>query len=309
MNVKAYAKINLILNVLGKRDDGYHEIETIFQAIDLYDLVSVECSKTKGFTEIHLSCVSSDDSAEDENKKQHIEGLKNENFEKHHIEDLENKNNLAYKAAILMHDTYHGRENEIIDIEIDKRIPVSGGLAGGSADAAAVVNALCALWGIAIDSDVYSLCSQLGADVAFCLAAQNGMPCALARGIGEKLEYANGIDCDIELLLSDISIPNKTARVYSEFDKISGSDKNESEKKNEKLRGLNLSEEKTSLVKAFIDAASREEKISLLHNDLQTALENITGIKIDDYILCGAGPTYFRIARPDEDKGFIVHTL
>ena len=265
---KAYAKLNLILNVLGKREDGYHEIDTIFQAINLYDIVDVNCRSTKGFTEVNVKCLS--------------DGLE--------IDDISKKDNLAYKAAILMHDTFHSRENEIIDIVIDKRIPIAGGLGGGSSDGAAVIYALASLWGIPIDDDVYRLAASLGADVPFLLAVQSGITCARARGIGEKLEFAKGIDEDIELLLQNINISNKTARVYAEFDICSKPSEND-------------------YVERFLKAEKEEEKLSFLHNDLQKALEKITERKIDDYILCGAGPTYFRIARPDEDKGFIVHTL
>lgn len=292
MKVKAYAKLNLILKVLGTREDSYHEIDTIFQAIDLCDIVEVNVRAVKSFSEVNVVCFDED-------------GKK--------IAELLERDNLAYKAAILMHDTYHARENEVITIEIEKHIPIAGGLGGGSADAAAVINALCSIWGIAIDDKVYELCKVLGADVAFLLAAQNGMSCARARGVGEKLEYAKGLDETFEIKFSDISIPNKTGRVYSEFDKI----KNEREKISDKIKNKNENEieinnDKNDLIEKFLSASTTEEKEKYLYNDLQVALENITGKKDEGYILCGAGPSYFRPHRPQNEiseHSIIVHTI
>ncbi len=236
MIVKAYAKVNFILNVLGRRPDGYHEIETVFQAIGLFDKVRV----TPGpYRELPFG-----------------------------------RENLACKALRLMKD-YYGHPFEDYCIEIEKNIPEAAGLAGGSADGAAVMTALAAIWGIPVDDKMYALAAELGSDVPFCLAAQNGFPAAIARGRGEKLEYIAPTDCMVELKLSEVRLANKTARVYGALEPEDYA--------------------KPFDTAAFAGADSLPEKAALMGNHLQAPLERLTGISAPGWILCGAGPTYFRV--------------
>ena len=150
MLVKAYGKINLSLDVVGKREDGYHLLKMIMQSVDLYDSISFEkCNKG-----INISC-----------NKPYI--------------PTDDKN-LVYKAAKLFMDTYD--INEGINMYIKKNIPVSAGMAGGSADAAAVFKALREVFKIdADDNELMNLGVKIGADVPYCIIGGT----ALCEGIGE----------------------------------------------------------------------------------------------------------------------------
>lgn len=148
----AHAKINLFLDITGKRADGYHLLETVMQSVDLSDIVSVELVELND--EITVSC-SDPEIPEDED-------------------------NICYKAAELFYALLgkHGGA----DIYIDKRIPHGAGLGGGSADAAAVLRGLNKLCGKPFDEEtLLRLAAKTGADVPFCLAGGT----KLCRGIGD----------------------------------------------------------------------------------------------------------------------------
>lgn len=147
------AKINLSLDVLYKRDDGYHEIESIMQEIDLRDKLIFK-NKDKGITI--------------RSNNPHIP------LDTH---------NLVYKVWEKL-NLYTGLDKGI-DIYIEKNIPMAAGLAGGSSNAAATFKALNKLWDLKLsDGELMKLGGELGADIPFCLRGGT----ALARGIGEKLQ-------------------------------------------------------------------------------------------------------------------------
>ena len=152
MIVKAYAKINLALDVVGKREDGYHLLRMIMQNIEVYDLIDIS-KINKG---ISLNC--------------------NEKF------TPKDDRNIAYKAAKLFIDTYNVQGG--VSIEINKNIPVAAGLAGGSTDAAAVLTSMRELYEKNIsDDELMELAVKLGADVPFFIKGGT----ALCEGIGEKI--------------------------------------------------------------------------------------------------------------------------
>ena len=150
MLVKAYGKINISLDVVGKREDGYHLLKMIMQNVDLYDSLSFQkCNKG-----INISC-----------NKPYIPT---------------DEKNLVYKAAQLFMDTYHIHEG--INIYLKKNIPVAAGMAGGSADAAAVLKALPQIFKIDVDiNELMKLGVKIGADVPYCIMGGT----ALCEGIGE----------------------------------------------------------------------------------------------------------------------------
>lgn len=136
---KAYAKVNLGLKVLDKRSDGYHNLEMVMASVDLFDELTFENSE-------------------------YIDIITNKEMGK--IED-----NLIYKATKLIQETYGIRSNP--KITVDKRIPIGGGLAGGSSDAAATIRGLNQLWKLGLtNEDMYSLALKLGSDVPFCLTGK-----------------------------------------------------------------------------------------------------------------------------------------
>ena len=165
IRIKSYGKVNLSLDVCGVRDDGYHLLRSIMQKIALHDYVDVSWTETDGEEIlINLSC------------------------NKHYLPTDER--NLAYKAAQMMIDKFgHQVGGGIIDIDIEKHLPVAAGLAGGSGNGAALIVALNRLWGLKLDTkQMCALGKPLGADVPFCLLIQNtGYGCALCEGTGTEL--------------------------------------------------------------------------------------------------------------------------
>lgn len=171
MNIKAFAKVNLTLDVKGVRPDGYHDVETVMQAISLYDDVIVRWFRRDWPNiEIQIEC----------NK----------------VYVPKDERNLAHKAASLMIEKFGSQKlggdpcGGKIEIVINKQIPVSAGLAGGSGDAAAVITALNNMW--RLNLSVGKLCSigaEIGADVPFCLLVQNRRAsCALCTGTGANVK-------------------------------------------------------------------------------------------------------------------------
>ncbi|MCC8029000.1 MAG: 4-(cytidine 5'-diphospho)-2-C-methyl-D-erythritol kinase [Lachnospiraceae bacterium] len=153
ISLKALAKINLGLDVLGQREDGYHEVRMVMQSIHLYD--RVEIKKTRS-PHIHVQT----------------------NLYYLPVDE----NNLVYKAAALMKDEFKIREG--VRITLQKFIPVAAGMAGGSSDAAAVLVGMNRMFHLGLkQTKLMELGLRLGADVPFCVMRGT----ALAEGIGEKL--------------------------------------------------------------------------------------------------------------------------
>ncbi len=187
IDIEAHAKINLTLGITGKRDDGYHTVEMVMQSVSLCDNVSVEVSGKPG--RIKLSCTR--------------EGLPNDS------------RNLAYRAAEVFYESIGIPAGECL-IHIEKRIPVEAGLAGGSADAAAVLVALDSLHGTRLSLD--ALCCMgllLGADVPYCIRRGT----MLAEGIGDKLTRLPSLPaCWAVLCKPGFCISTKEA--YAAFDRL-----------------------------------------------------------------------------------------
>ena len=182
MKIKAYAKINIALDVVGKRDDGYHLLRMIMQTIDLYDIIKIE----KINSGIKLRC-----------NKPYVPT---------------DERNLAYKAANLFKETYS--INDGVDIELIKNIPVSAGLAGGSTDAAGVLKLMNKLFDInADDNELKDLGLKLGADVPYCI---NGGT-ALCEGIGEQITQLKQFKNKILVLIKP-PFGVSTKQVYKSFD-------------------------------------------------------------------------------------------
>jgi 4-diphosphocytidyl-2-C-methyl-D-erythritol kinase len=178
LTITAPAKINLVLDVLNKRPDGYHEVDMVLQSIVLADQVSVAEAP-----EMMLVC--SDPRIPDDWR------------------------NLAWKAAALLQKIYNIKQN--VFIRIAKKIPLAAGLAGGSADAAAVLLGLNQLWKLGLSViELTALGVKLGADVPFCLR-QGTMR---AQGIGEQLTPVSSImNCRVLLVTPDVAV--STALVYN----------------------------------------------------------------------------------------------
>lgn len=182
LDLVAYAKINLILDVLGKREDGYHEVEMIMQTINLADKLTF--IKTEGGIEIEVN---------------------------HPLVPRDEKN-LVYQAIKILFDEYDLKGG--LKVVIDKKIPVAAGLAGGSTDAASALVAVNKLWDLNLSKDELALRgAKLGADIPFCIEGGT----QLATGIGTKLEK---IANPPQLYMVVVNPPFEvaTAGVYKNFD-------------------------------------------------------------------------------------------
>lgn len=177
--IKAPAKINLTLDVLHKRPDGYHEVEMIMTTVDLADRIELE-----------------------ELRKDEIRVVSHNRF----VPD--DSRNLAYQAAKLLKERHGIRSG--VEIGIQKVIPVAAGLAGGSSDAAATLKGLNKLWqlGLSVD-ELAELGSEIGSDVSFCVYGGT----ALAKGRGEKIKLLpTPPNCWVVLAKPTIGV--STAEVY-----------------------------------------------------------------------------------------------
>lgn len=186
MTAKAYAKINLTLDVVGRRDDGYHLLKTVMQSVSLHDSISITSTGNCDIT-VHTS-----------NSK---------------IAD--DKSNLAYKAAAAFFEA-SGISSKGISIDITKNIPIQAGLAGGSADAAGVLYLLNRMYNTNMNHEKLCLIGEkLGADVPFCLTGGT----VLCEGIGEKLTPLPNIpECFILIAKPDGGV--STAEAYRAVDSL-----------------------------------------------------------------------------------------
>jgi 4-diphosphocytidyl-2-C-methyl-D-erythritol kinase len=179
ITLPSYAKINLFLEVLGKRPDGYHELQTVMQEVSLHDTMSF----TRIPHGIELDCDSP--------------------------EIPSGESNLAWRAAFLMQEKYPGRGG--IRIVVKKRIPVGGGMGGGSSNAATTLKAINTLWKLRLTtSKLQSLAAQIGSDAPFFIPGKT----AICTGRGEKVRQIR-LKIPLWLLLIFPGFPVSTKEVYA----------------------------------------------------------------------------------------------
>lgn len=185
IEVKAYAKINLLLDIVSTRPDKYHDLFMIMQSVGIYDTITVEKTKKKGIT---LSC--------------NIDGIP---LDEH---------NIAHKAAEAFFNSQNIKDRNI-HIDIQKRIPHAAGLAGGSADGAGVIVALNEMYKTNLTpKELCKIGVKVGADLPFCITGGT----LLAQGIGDCLCNVKPLKkCIILLAKPDISV--NTGHAYNQFDK------------------------------------------------------------------------------------------
>jgi 4-diphosphocytidyl-2-C-methyl-D-erythritol kinase len=188
LKIRSYAKINWTLDVLRRREDGYHELRTIYQTVSLYDHITFTAAPNV----IEVVC---------------WDGRAPEGPE-----------NLAHTAASLLRDQLAERGITVpgVRIEIDKRIPVGGGLGGGSSNAAATLLGLARFWNATITlADLTSMAKRLGSDVAFFLVGGT----AVGVGRGEEVYPIDEVSSGT-LLLVNPRIEVSTAEVYARFSRL-----------------------------------------------------------------------------------------
>ena len=197
--LKSYGKINLGLDVLRRREDGYHEVRMIMQTVGLYDLLTMKKIKDD---KIQMTCNLTFLPTDERNLVYKIEMTCNLSFLP------TDERNLVYKAVKLIKDKYHIKDG--VEINLSKRIPVAAGMAGGSSNCAAALKGMNQLFDLGLSID--ELCEigvTLGADVPYCIWGGT----ALSEGIGEKLSRVDAMpECYILIAKPGISV--STAFVY-----------------------------------------------------------------------------------------------
>ncbi len=183
----AYAKLNLTLDVLGKREDGYHDLQSVMQTVSIRDDIEIDVGTGKPWS---LKCTREDIPCDERN--------------------------LAWKAAKVYCDTMKKDPNGL-EIRINKRIPSQAGMGGGSADAAAVLRALNEYYGNPLSIlALAELGAQIGSDVPFCVV---GGTC-MCEGRGEKLRKLPDMpDCIFVVVKPDFSV--STPELYKKIDEVS----------------------------------------------------------------------------------------
>ena len=273
----ARAKINLYLEILGSRPDGYSEVAMVLQSIHLADRLQLK-SRPHG---IHLTCDRPEVPAD--------------------------ARNLAYQAAELLQKECHSAAG--VEIHIEKHIPVAAGLAGGSADAAAVLVGLNQLWGLGLTvGELQSLAARLGSDIPFCI--QGGTQ--LATGRGEVLEPLADWEGIPVLLAKPKHLGVSTAWAYQAFRSRQGS-----------LGGDALPKPTLPTLPQALAALSRQDPPALarsLRNDLEQVVlpeyaivgelrQALLSAGALGSLMSGSGPTVFGIMPSLELAAQVRNTL
>lgn len=249
IKIKTPAKVNLTLEIVNKRDDGFHNIKSIMQLINLYDYLTISV-KDSNHSEIILS-----------GNNQEIPY---------------NEKNLIYKAAKLFLEKTE-INNKSINIYIEKNIPVSAGLAGGSTNGAGTIFGLNKLFNsILSNEELHKLCSLLGSDLNVCL--EGG--CLLATQRGEIIQKLPFVNNKISLI-KPINLGISAKEAYTKYSLL------------KTKPNYNMTEKMIDSIKIGTDISQ------FLYNDLETAifndyteLQNIK-IKYPKAIMSGSGSTYF----------------
>jgi len=187
LKIKAYGKINLALDIVGKRDDGYHMLNTVMQSVSCFDLLDFTLSEGEG---IELTC-------------------KLDSFPK-------GKDNIITKAYHAFADFTHIDFDCKITVNVEKNLPSQAGMGGGSADAAATLRALDFMFDTRLtDEQLCSIGVALGADVPFCITGGT----RLCQGVGEIMSNLPSPDCAFVIIKPDVGI--STPEAFKKYDSIS----------------------------------------------------------------------------------------
>jgi 4-diphosphocytidyl-2-C-methyl-D-erythritol kinase len=261
---KAYAKINLFLNVLSKRPDGYHEMEMVMTPLELHDLLTFKKIK--------------------ENK---VEIVSNKQITKNDEE------NVIYKVASFIMNEFEIKEG--VEIRIKKNIPIAGGLAGGSADAAATIRGLNRLFKLGMKLDeMAELGIGFGADIPFCIYNK----LAIVQGVGDKIQFINA-KLKAYVLLVNPKVPVMTKMVFENLDPNEFSHRNYTEMV-QALRNRDVGVVMNNLYNFMESTTFRlEPKVKDIKNELQEL-----GTK--GVLMSGSGSTMFVLNRK---KKYLENTV
>lgn len=253
IRLRARAKINLTLDVTGKQSNGYHTVRMIMQTLSLYDSVYIS-RIDKPMIRI----------------KSNLEWLPTD------------EKNLAYRAAELLRNTFHIKQG--VFIELQKRIPVAAGLAGGSADCAAVMVGMNKIFNIGLSKKrLMELGLQLGADIPYCILQGT----ALAEGIGEKLTPITSGCPFCYVLLAKPNISISTASVYQSLKWETVKNHPDTEAMLFQMKQKNINEMGKLLCNVL-------ETVTIAkHNEIEILKQKMVSLGAAGALMSGSGSTVF----------------
>ncbi|EZX15987.1 4-(cytidine 5'-diphospho)-2-C-methyl-D-erythritol kinase [Staphylococcus aureus C0673] len=263
----APAKINLTLDTLYKREDGYHEVEMIMTTIDLNDRLTFECRDDgEIIIDVEHNFVPSD------------------------------HRNLAYKAAKLMQDRYNIEKG--VKISLEKSIPISAGLAGGSSDAAATFRGLNELWGINESLESLSeLASEIGSDISFCIYGKT----ALCQGRGEKITHLpKPPSAWVVIAKPDIGV--STPEIYGALDL-----ENKDEVQTQACLKAIENNDYTSMCQSLGNSL---EKVTMqLYPEVEKLKNTMSNTGVDAALMSGSGPTIYGFVQKERQAKQVYNAL
>ncbi len=242
---KAYAKINLVLNVLAKREDGFHEVDFIMSSVDLYDEIIFRRS----------------------------------DVDKVICQGVAMEDNLAYKALKLLKEEYN--IDECFEITINKQIPMAAGMAGGSSDAACVINTINEVCNLKIKrTKRMEFGAHLGSDIPFCILSRP----ARAQGRGEIITKLKFDASDYHVVVVNPGVELKTADVYNNL---------VIEEPNDKVENFDVDN-----LSASIHNQMQNTSISLCP-EIQTIIDEFATKFDTKAIVSGSGPSVFCVTKDE----------
>ena len=254
LELKAYGKINLGLDVVRRREDGYHEVRMIMQAVRVYDAIELNRTEEEG---IRLST------------------------NLYYLPD--NENNLGYRAAKLLMDEFGIRDG--VEIKMKKFIPVAAGMAGGSSDAAAVLFGVNKMFGLGLSKqELMERGVRLGADVPYCIMRGT----ALSEGIGEILTPLPPMP-QCRVLIAKPAVSVSTKHVYESLNLPSlGAEAHPD------IDAMRAAIEKKDLSGVVSQLGNVLETVTIPENPvIQTLKDKMMEMGADGSLMSGSGPTVF----------------
>lgn len=254
LELKAYGKINLGLDVVRRREDGYHEVRMIMQTVRVYDAIELNRTEEEG---IRLST------------------------NLYYLPD--NENNLGYRAAKLLMDEFGIRDG--VEIKMKKFIPVAAGMAGGSSDAAAVLFGVNKMFGLGLSKqELMERGVRLGADVPYCIMRGT----ALSEGIGEILTPLPPMP-QCRVLIAKPAVSVSTKHVYESLNLPSlGAEAHPD------IDAMRAAIEKKDLSGVVSQLGNVLETVTIPENPvIQTLKDKMMEMGADGSLMSGSGPTVF----------------
>ena len=265
--IKAYAKINISLDICGIRDDGYHEVKMVMSQIGLYDELSFTVNDS-GI--VKLTC-------DDPNVPI-------------------GEDNLIIKAANEYVKRLKPSKSIGVDIFLEKNIPMSAGLAGGSTDAAAVIRGMNSIYGNALsESDLLEIGGNVGSDIPFCIVGGT----AYAYGRGEKLDKLSDVE-SVPIMVIKPSFGVSTKEAYSLTDLCDSLEHPDVEKLKDVMSKGNTEIKISDINKYMIN--SFEKVIGEKHVEIKNIIDCLKQTNAQKVMMSGSGPTVFAIFNNGDEE-------